>query len=256
MKTATLMVLDNKVSENNSIHGIANSLTKTRSGVTVTQEAGKNVLGKTVPLLMAHDWSSLPIGTAKMTNVDKDGLHYEGNIFDSVENKPQILEAVKSGVLSVSIGFGIGNMDEDGTIDDIDLLELSLTPVPADSKATVTQSLHIEGGKNSMTDENTKIILEAIKKLADTAPTTPPADDDKNAPTIQDVLDAVNNLTKEFEAQFPPKDSSDGSDDSGADTDKTEALEKANKQLMSLVDKLTLSFSDRLELREIKKTLK
>lgn len=238
MQKASLIVLDNSVKSDNSIHGVANSLTKTRSGVTVTEEAGKKVVGKTVPLLMAHNWQSLPIGTAKMTGVDKEGLKYEGNIFDSVENKGQILEGVKSGVLSVSIGFGVGDMDEEGVINDIDLLELSLTPVPADAKATITQSLKIEGGKTKLEDKNTQLILEAIQNLAD-----------DNAPTIQDVLGAINNLTKEFEAQFPPK-------DTNKNADQTEALKKANEKLLALAESAALSFGARLELREIKKSLK
>ena len=82
MKIATLAT---KVQKNDSgkIQGIANSLTMTRSGITVTQDAGKEVVGKTVPLLLSHDWNKPSIGSVTMTAVDDDGLHYEGSLFQN-----------------------------------------------------------------------------------------------------------------------------------------------------------------------------
>lgn len=144
MKTQATLITQAQTETNDGIiKGVANSLTRTRSGITVTQEAGKKVIGKKVPLLLSHDWSSMPIGEATMTSVDDEGLAYSGSIFESVSNRQQILEGINAGVLSVSIGFGVGEIDENNNIDDIDLLELSVTPVPADPKATITQSLEI-----------------------------------------------------------------------------------------------------------------
>ncbi|CAH1192979.1 Prohead protease [Leuconostoc phage Diderot] len=155
MKTQATLITQAQTETNDGIiKGVANSLTRTRSGITVTQEAGKKVIGKKVPLLLSHDWSSMPIGEATMTSVDDKGLAYSGSIFESVSNRQQILDGIHAGVLSVSIGFGVGEIDENNNIDDIDLLELSVTPVPADPKATITQSLEIIKQENiTMADQ-------------------------------------------------------------------------------------------------------
>lgn len=229
MKTqATLITQAQLESNDGKIKGVANSLTRTRSGITVTQEAGKKVIGKKVPLLLSHDWSSMPIGEATMTSVDENGLAYSGSIFESVSNRQQILEGINAGVLSVSIGFGVGEIDENNNIDDIDLLELSVTPVPADPKATITQSL--------------EIIKQENIKMADQEP----------APTTQDVLDAIADVKKdleEFIKSQEPKDNQDKPDDSQPDN-ATESVD----ELLGFVKKLNVS--DNMQALRLGKILK
>ena len=236
MKTqATLITQAQTETNDGTIKGVANSLTRTRSGITVTQEAGKKVIGQKVPLLLSHDWSSMPIGEATMTNVDDNGLAYSGSIFESVANRQQILDGINAGVLSVSIGFGVGEIDENNNIDDIDLLELSVTPVPADPKATITQSL--------------EIIKQENIKMADQPATTP--SDDKQ-PTIQDVLDAIAEVKTElanFIKSQEPADNSDNSDDSQPDN-ATESVD----ELVSFVKKLNVS--DNMQALRLGKILK
>ena len=237
MKTqATLITQAQTETNDGTIKGVANSLTRTRSGITVTQEAGKKVIGQKVPLLLSHDWSSMPIGEATMTNVDDNGLAYSGSIFESVANRQQILDGINAGVLSVSIGFGVGEIDENNNIDDIDLLELSVTPVPADPKATITQSL--------------EIIKQENIKMADQAPVATPADDKQ--PTIQDVLDAVSELKADldkFIKSQEPADNSDNSNDSQPDN-ATESVD----ELVSFVKKLNVS--DNMQALRLGKILK
>ena len=240
MKTqATLITQAQTETNDGTIKGVANSLTRTRSGITVTQEAGKKVIGQKVPLLLSHDWSSMPIGEATMTNVDDNGLAYSGSIFESVTNRQQILDGINAGVLSVSIGFGVGEIDEDNNIDDIDLLELSVTPVPADPKATITQSL--------------EIIKQENIKMADQEPATTPSDDKQ--PTIQDVLDAIaevkTDLANFIKSQEPTgnSDNSDNSDDSQPDN-ATESVD----ELVSFVKKLNVS--DNMQALRLGKILK
>lgn len=193
MKIATLAT---KVQKNDSgkIQGIANSLTMTRSGITVTQDAGKEVVGKTVPLLLSHDWNKPSIGSVTMTAVDDDGLHYEGSLFQNAPDRDLLLEGIEAGTNYVSIGFGVDNIDTEGNIDSIDLLELSLTSTPADPKATA------------------EIVKQAIEKEEDDnmdeEPETQPADD-KEAPTLQDVLDAIADLKKDFDDDKAPADDND-----------------------------------------------
>ena len=237
MKTqATLITQAQTETNDGTIKGVANSLTRTRSGITVTQEAGKKVIGQKVPLLLSHDWSSMPIGEATMTNVDDNGLAYSGSIFESVANRQQILDGINAGVLSVSIGFGVGEIDENNNIDDIDLLELSVTPVPADPKATITQSL--------------EIIKQESIKMADQAPVATPSDDKQ--PTIQDVLDAIAEVKTElanFIKSQEPADNSDNSDDSQPDN-ATESVD----ELVSFVKKLNVS--DNMQALRLGKILK
>lgn len=237
MKTqATLITQAQLESNDGKIKGVANSLTRTRSGITVTQEAGKKVIGKKVPLLLSHDWSSMPIGEATMTLVDENGLAYSGSIFESVSNRQQILEGINAGVLSVSIGFGVGEIDENNNIDDIDLLELSVTPVPADPKATITQSL--------------EIIKQENIKMADQEPVPTPTDDKQ--PTTQDVLDAIADVKKdleEFIKSQEPKDNQDKPDDSQPDN-ATESVD----ELVGFVKKLNVS--DNMQALRLGKILK
>lgn len=216
MKIATLAT---KVQKNDSgkIQGIANSLTMTRSGITVTQDAGKEVVGKTVPLLLSHDWSKPSIGSVTMTAVDDDGLHYEGSLFQNAPDRELLLEGIEAGTNYVSIGFGVDNIDTEGNIDSIDLLELSLTSTPADPKATA------------------EIVKQAIEKEEDNN-----MDDNKEA-TIQDVLDAVTALQKDFddfkESQQPkdkPKD-----DKAPADGPKP-ADDSKDAEVQSLKDKIAM----------------
>lgn len=234
MKTQATLITQAQTETNDGvIKGVANSLTRTRSGITVTQEAGKKVIGKKVPLLRSHDWSSIPIGQATMMSVDDDGLTYSGSIFESVSDREQILEGINAGVLSVSIGFGVGEIDENNNIDDIDLLELSVTPVPADPKATITQSL--------------EIIKQENIKMADQTPVATPADDKQ--PTTQDVLDAIADVKKDLEDFIKSQEPKDTPDDSQPDN-ATESVD----ELVSFVKKLNVS--DNMQALRLGKILK
>lgn len=216
MKIATLAT---KVQKNNGgkIQGIANSLTMTRSGITVTQDAGKEVVGKTVPLLLSHDWNKPSIGSVTMTAVDEDGLHYEGSLFQNAPERDLLLEGIEAGTNYVSIGFGVDNIDTEGNIDSIDLLELSLTSTPADPKATA------------------EIVKQAIEKEEDDnmdeEPKTQPADD-KEAPTLQDVLDSIADLKKDFDDAKPKDDKPE--DDKALADDKNAEVQSLKEQIAML----------------------
>jgi HK97 family phage prohead protease len=234
MKIATLAT---KVQKNDSgkIQGIANSLTMTRSGITVTQDAGKEVVGKTVPLLLSHDWNKPSIGSVTMTAVDDDGLHYEGSLFKNAPDRDLLLEGIEAGTNYVSIGFGVDNIDDKGNIDSIDLLELSLTSTPADPKATA------------------EIVKQAIEKeeddKMDEEPKTQPADN-KEAPTLQDVLDAIADLKKDFD-EAKPKDDKPEDDKAPAD-DKNAEVQSLKEQIATLqsfmpsVDRRSLSLEEEM----------
>ena len=223
MKIATLATKVQK-SDSGKIKGIANSLTMTRSGITVTQDAGKEVVGKTVPLLLSHDWNKPSIGSVTMTAVDDDGLHYEGSLFKNAPDRDLLLEGIEAGTNYVSIGFGVDNIDTDGNIDSIDLLELSLTSTPADPKATA------------------EIVKQAIEKEED--------NNMEDEVTLQDVLDAIADLKKDFDEAKPKDDKPDG-DNKPAD-DKDAEVQSLKEQIATLqsfmlhVDRRSLSLDEEM----------
>lgn len=223
MKIATLATKVQK-SDSGKIKGIANSLTMTRSGITVTQDAGKEVVGKTVPLLLSHDWNKPSIGSVTMTAVDDDGLHYEGSLFKNAPDRDLLLEGIEAGTNYVSIGFGVDNIDDKGNIDSIDLLELSLTSTPADPKATA------------------EIVKQAIEKEED--------NNMEDEVTLQDVLDAIADLKKDFDEAKPKDDKPEG-DNKPAD-DKNAEVQSLKEQIATLqsfmpsVDRRRLSLEEEM----------
>ena len=240
-----------KSSDGGKIKGIANSLTMTRSGIRVTESAGQSVVGQTVPLLLSHDWNKPSIGSIKMTGVDKEGLHYEGHLFQNAPDRDLLLEGIEAGTNYVSIGFGVDNIDTDGNIDSIDLLELSLTSTPADSKATA------------------EVIKQALeeKEMAE-EPQTQPQDqpEDDKQPVIQDVLDALTSFKSDVDkslkaisdAVVPADDKADSEDDKDkpGDDEVKQSLEAKNAQLLSFMDKVdvqSLTFDEYKAFKNLQK---
>lgn len=161
INVVTLSTVDDK----NEIKGIANSLTKTRNGITITEDAVSGLAGKKVPLLANHKWDSQPIGAVTIGEADKEGLHYEGKLFNNAPDRDLILEAIQNGVESVSIGFKV--LDYEGqTVNQLDLLELSVTPVPADSKATV-EVLEMDNDKEKQNNTTDNKGNDGQEKLSD-----------------------------------------------------------------------------------------
>lgn len=239
-----------KSSGGGKIKGIANSLTMTRSGIRVTESAGKSVVGQTVPLLLSHDWDKPSIGSVTMTGVNKEGLHYEGHLFENAPDRDLLLEGIEAGTNYVSIGFGVDNIDTDGNIDSIDLLELSLTSTPADAKTTA---------------EVIKQALEENEKMAD-EPQNPQDPADKKEPTLQDLLDAVQSVKSDVlkavkeisDAVVPAGGKADGKEpeDKPADDTEKQALEAKNAKLMSFLDKVdvqSLTFDEYMDFKDLQK---
>ena len=185
----------NATTSDNKIHGIANSLTMSRSGDLITKEAVEPVIGQKVPLLMSHDWSSMPIGEATMTGIDETGLLYEGLVFDSVPNKDQILQGINSGVLFVSVGLQVESFDSEGAITGMDLLELSITPVPADSHATITQQLKEQNMEQETETQAEATIDDVLTAIGDLSA------------KVDDVLKAVTPAEEEPAEDAPTPDS-------------------------------------------------
>lgn len=222
INVVTLSTVDDK----NEIKGIANSLTKTRNGITITEDAVSGLAGKKVPLLANHKWDSQPIGAVTIGDADKEGLHYEGKIFDNAPDRDLILEAIQNGVESVSIGFKV--LDYEGqTVNQLDLLELSVTPVPADSKATV-EVLEMDNDKEKQnnTTDNKKQQPESTDKKTDS----------QEKSSDQVIADAITAGFKSLvEALSNKDDSTKTADDSEDDEDKVDTEKEAMKEQLKVV---------------------
>ena len=153
--------------DSGNIKGVANSLRKARNGLTITKEAIQKAVGTKVPLLLNHKWDTNPIGEVHIESIDNDGLHYTGSIFKAAPDRDLLLEGIQTGVQSVSVGLRV--LKHEGTkITDAELLELSLTPVPADASATVeafTLNENQPNDKNQQPNTSLNDVVEAINNL-------------------------------------------------------------------------------------------
>lgn len=218
-----------------AIKGVANSLLKSRSGDQVNADSAKNVIGQTVPLLIGHDWGMLPVGMVTMDKVGDNGLEFTGKLFKTINNLEQIIDGIKSSVLSVSVGLVDGHYNDAGQYSDFDLLELSLTPTPADSYASVTfQSMDkIKNGGIKMALDPKEEPKDDPEPEPKVDPKTDPKDDPE--PTLADVLKAIADLAKTVgeikanDTEPEPKDEPEPSADEVKQAYKQELMRMINR---------------------------
>lgn len=144
--------------------GIANSNEMTRNGTYLDAGQNESFNGLRRPLLESHDWDSMPVGVVEFSSTDS-GLEYKAELFKSAANYQQYVDSIKAGVMSVSIGFTYGTITDEGGLKDVDLLELSLTGIPADANATAHFSFDGKEEEYNMTDDQYKALLDAVTAL-------------------------------------------------------------------------------------------
>ena len=217
-----------------AIKGVANSLLKSRSGDQVNADSAKNVIGQTVPLLIGHDWGMLPVGMVTMDKVGDDGLEFTGKLFKTINNLEQIIDGIKSSVLSVSVGLVDGHYNDAGQYSDFDLLELSLTPTPADSYASVTfQSMDkIKNGGIKMALDPKDEPKDDPEPEPKVDPKTDPKDDPE--PTLADVLKAISDLAKTV---GEIKDATVKDDDTDPEPSADEVKQSYKQELMRMINR-------------------
>lgn len=163
------------------IAGIANTLTKSRNGLTITKEAVKDSVGSKIPILLNHNWDSNPVGEANIDDITDEGLHFTGDLFKSVDHRDLLMEGIRAGVQSVSVGIRV--LDHDGPkITKAELLELSLTPVPADAGAKV-EAFKLNDNQQPNDDKQQQ---QQPKQ--------------QSSADLNDVVTAINNLTNAVKA--------------------------------------------------------
>lgn len=207
--------------DSGNIKGLANSLQKARNGLTITKEAIQKAVGTKVPLLLNHKWDTNPIGEVNIESIDDDGLHYTGSIFKAAPDRDLLLEGIQTGVQSVSVGLRV--LKHEGTkITDAELLELSLTPVPADANATV------EAFKLNNNDDNKQ---EQPQKQETTT-------------TLTDVVNAINDLTSAVKSLKTTDNNSQSSDNN------SDQLKEALSKTLSVYGN-TFSYHDYREIKNL-----
>lgn len=214
--------------DSGNIKGVANSLQKARNGLTITKEALKSSVGKKVPLLLNHKWDTNPVGEVNIESLDDDGLHYTGSIFQSAPDRDLLLEGIQNGVQSVSVGLNV--LKHDGPmITDAELLELSLTPVPADANATV-EAFKLNNNDNKQTENNNNNQEQPQKQQTTT--------------TLTDVVNAINNLTSAVKSLKTTDNNSQSSDNT------SDQLKEALSKTLSVYGN-TFSYHDYREIKNL-----
>lgn len=126
------------------IAGYANTATKDRVGDVVQPVAFEKTLPTYLknPILLAnHDWND-PIGRTISAQITDKGLYVEAKISDT---RPDIKQLIREKVLSTfSIGYNELDADFDETtktkyIKELELLEISIVSVPANTEASFTE---------------------------------------------------------------------------------------------------------------------
>ena len=210
--------------DSGNIKGVANSLHKARNGLTITKEAIQKAVGTKVPLLLNHKWDTNPIGEVHIESIDDDGLHYTGSIFKAAPDRDLLLEGIQTGVQSVSVGLRV--LKHEGTkITDAELLELSLTPVPADPNATV------EAFKLNNNDDNKQTENDNQEQQATT--------------TLTDVVNAINDLTSAVKSLKTNDNNNSQSTDNNSDQ-----LKEALSKTLSVYGN-TFSYHDYREIKNL-----
>ena len=216
--------------DSGNIKGVANSLQKARNGLTITKEAIQKAVGTKVPLLLNHKWDTNPVGEVNIESLDDDGLHYTGSIFQSAPDRDLLLEGIQNGVQSVSVGLNV--LKHDGPmITDAELLELSLTPVPADANATV-EAFKLNNNDNKQTENNNNNNQEQPQKQQVTT-------------TLTDVVDAINNLTSAVKSLKTTDNNNSQSPDNNSDQ-----LKEALSKTLSVYGN-TFSYHDYREIKNL-----
>ena len=213
------------------IKGVANSLHKARNGLTITKEALTSAVGTKVPLLLNHKWDTNPVGEVNIESLDDDGLHYTGSIFQSAPDRALLLEGIQNGVQSVSVGLNV--LKHDGPmITDAELLELSLTPVPADANATV-EAFQLNDNKSNNNNQSDKQQQQQQQQQPSTS--------------LNDVVEAINNLTSAVKAL-----KSDNSEQKQQSDNNSDQLKEALSKTLSVYGN-TFNYHDYRELKHLLK---
>mgnify|MGYP006935476780 CR=1 FL=1 len=220
MKQKHIVAQVKAVKENGTITGaIGSSQTVDRDNDILVQTGWELENFKKSPVLLwSHDPWSLPVGTVTDIKVQDGQLVFDAKFatFDEFGNR--VWEMVKNGMLtSFSVGFVPKMQDNDGRITQMELLEISVVNIPANTEARITDSAKLEmvksfrqAEKKFIGEKAGRVLSEANRSLIKGAMDSIDLSIDtlKNARTaFGDLLDATNadDPTKQIAPTAPVK---------------------------------------------------
>lgn len=182
-----------------------------RHGETVNPDGWKidNYMDNPV-LLFAHDYRSLPVGKAIKVWVENKKLMFTLQ-FASTEFAKEVFQLFVEGVLSAfSVGFMVLKWGESGgkySIDEQELLELSVVPVPANPEALA--KMHIKGMEQDELVLKLKALYEHLEVELKAQEETSDDEEETDEPVEDDAGDD----------EATDNDESDEDDDTSGDDD-------------------------------------
>ncbi|MEP7457072.1 phage major capsid protein [Phyllobacterium sp. SB3] len=142
-----------------------------RVGDAIEPSAFANAVGKSLPMLFAHDQAQV-LGTWDGVSVESDGLKVSGKLLvDDVSRAKEVRALLQAkSVTGLSIGFmtkkALPRKGGGRTITDLDLVEVSLVAIPAHPNAQITNTKAAGQEEQTMTTENTAVAIDT-KAIAD-----------------------------------------------------------------------------------------
>ena len=134
-------------------------------GDIILKGAFENISNNKVKLLWQHDMNQ-PIGLCTSLQEDNKGLFIEGKICLKTRQGQEAYELIKEGVISgLSIGFNVeDSFYENGKrhITDVDLMEVSVVTLPANSFAEISLLEECEEAQLANKLDNMNDTLEEI----------------------------------------------------------------------------------------------
>ena len=177
MKRAYLTIKELKDNdESMTFEAYASTDVVDRYGDVVTMEALKSVANKTtsIPMLYGHSTNKDDVmGRFDIIGVDEKGLKLKGNFLKGDKDAKRVYELLKMNAINkLSIGFiPLKEKENDTggyTISDIDLVETSIVPIPANPDAEITSVKRLKGGnmdKKEITDDQVTEMMSAINDI-------------------------------------------------------------------------------------------
>lgn len=161
--------------EQRQFEGWASTIEKDRVDDIVLPSAFQSSLADFVQygkIFYGHKWYEFPIGKPLSATIDPSkGLFIKAQLSDSTEEARTVWKLLKEGILdALSIGFNIKSFEIDPktnirTITDLELLETSVVPIPANrgSRIEALKSLEIDNYINQITPEGGMKMLKEFQ---------------------------------------------------------------------------------------------
>ncbi len=155
------------------IRGYASTKTQDRVGHIVEPEAFRGSIDRFIknnPVLLWRHSSDRPIGKVVSASIEENGLFVEAEIITGEEWADKVWKWIQEGVIrAFSIGFivkGTKEINVEGekilVITDLDLLEISVVPIPANQETLFSIAKAIELGGSDLIEIKDKDIKDDI----------------------------------------------------------------------------------------------